>query len=87
MSITPLGNRLLIKSKAVEEKTAGGIFIPQVAQEKTQNSIVVALGNGLDSPLTVGQEIIVDRYCGTPIKINDEDHRIISVDDVLAIVD
>jgi len=93
MKVKPLGNRVLIKVKESEEKTKGGIYIPQTAQEKTQVGIVEAVGPGKKSdkgefiPVEVkpGDEIIYDKYAGTQIKIDGEDFLIISSDDILAI--
>ena len=95
MKVKPLGNRLLIKVKETEEKTKGGIFIPQTAQEKTQRGLVESVGPGKKNdkgeiiPMDVkpGNEIIFDKYAGTQIKIDDADYLIVSSDDVLAIVE
>ncbi len=94
MKVKPLGNRVLIKVKESEEKTKGGIFIPQTAQEKTQAGIVEAVGPGKTNdkgdliPITVKpkDEIIFDKYAGTQIKIDGADFLIVSADDILAIV-
>ncbi len=94
MKIKPLGNRVLIKVKETEEKTKGGIFIPQTAQEKTQRGIIEAVGPGKKNDkgelvameVKAGDEIIYDKYAGTQIKIDDADYLILSSDDILAIV-
>ncbi len=87
MNVKPLGNRVLIKVKETEEKTAGGIFIPQTAQEKTQRGVVEAIGTDEDLAVKVGNEIVYDKYAGTQINIDDKDFLIISGDDILAIIE
>ena len=77
MAIKPLGERILIEIKTSEEKTAGGIVIPQAAQEKTQEGIVVSVGDSSDIKVKKGDIIIYDKYAGTQIKIDDKDHLIL----------
>jgi chaperonin GroES len=94
MKIKPLQDRLVIKRIEEEEKTKGGIIIPDSAKEKPQEGRVVAVGDGktLESgqkaPLTVkvGDKILFGKYSGTEIKIDGEEHLILREDDVLAIV-
>ncbi len=95
MKIKPLQDRLVIKRLEEEEKTKGGIIIPDSAKEKPQEGRVVAVGDGktLESgqkaPLTVkpGDKILFGKYSGTEIKIDGEEHLILREDDVLAIVE
>ncbi len=95
MKIKPLQDRLVIKRIEEEEKTKGGIIIPDSAKEKPQEGRVIAVGDGktLDSgqkaPLTVkpGDKILFGKYSGTEIKIDGEEHLILREDDVLAIVE
>ncbi len=95
MKVHPLSNKVLIRVKESEEKTKGGIFIPQTAQEKTQAGIVVAVGPGKTNDkgelIPVGvkakDEIIFDKYAGTQIKIDGTDYLIVSSDDILAVVE
>jgi len=94
MKIKPLQDRLVVKRIEEEEKTKGGIIIPDSAKEKPQEGRVVAIGDGktLESgqkaPLTVkpGDKILFGKYSGTEIKIDGEEHLIMREDDVLAIV-
>lgn len=94
MNIKPLYDRILVKRIEEEEKTKGGIIIPDAAKEKPQEGMVVAVGDGkiLDSgqkaPLQVkaGDKILFGKYSGTEIKIDGEEHLILREDDVLAIV-
>ncbi|HLW22142.1 MAG TPA: co-chaperone GroES, partial [Sphaerochaetaceae bacterium] len=68
MTIRPMGDRVLVKMEEIQEKTAGGIFIPQTAQEKTQIADVVAVGD--DETITVkkGDKVMYDKYAGTSVK-------------------
>ena len=95
MKVKPLQDRILIKRIEEEEKTKGGIIIPDAAKEKPQEGMVVAVGDGkiLESgqkaPLTVkpGDKILFGKYSGTEIKVDGEEHLILREDDVLAIVE
>ncbi|MEI6153579.1 MAG: co-chaperone GroES [Deltaproteobacteria bacterium] len=95
MKIKPLQDRILIKRIEEEEKTKGGIIIPDAAKEKPQEGKVVAVGDGkmLDSgvkaPLTVkvGDKILFGKYSGTEVKVDGEEHLIMREDDVLGIVE
>ena len=86
MKIIPLGDRVLVKAKAVEEKTASGIYIPQTAQEKTQIATVVAVGDDESIKVKVGDEVIHDKYAGTQFKDNGEEYLILNYADILAII-
>ncbi len=93
--ITPLGDRVVVKALEQEEKTRGGIVLPDTAKEKPQEGEVVAVGAGrtLDSGETVsvavepGQRILFAKYAGTEVKLGDEELLILSEKDVLAILD
>jgi chaperonin GroES len=84
MSIKPLKDRVLIKPKESEEKTAGGIFIPDTAKEKTQEAEVIAVGTDDKMPVKAGDMIIYESFAGTEVKINSKKHLIIQVKDILA---
>ena len=85
MTIKPLGERVLVKMDKVEEKTAGGIFIPQTAQEKTQIAVVEAIGEDVKT-IKVGQKILHDKYAGTSVKMDGDEYLILNIKDVLAII-
>ncbi len=95
MKVTPLRDKILVKRIEEEERTKGGILIPDTAKEKPQLGLVVAVGKGrlLDDgkvvPLEVkeGQKVIFAKYAGTEIKLNGEEHLILSEDEVLGIVE
>ncbi len=89
VKVTPLADRVLVKPAPAEEKTAGGIIIPDTAQEKPQKGTVVAVGNGKkDEPLTVksGDSILYGKYSGTEINLEGEDYLIMRESDIFAIV-
>ncbi|MBI2082383.1 MAG: co-chaperone GroES [Deltaproteobacteria bacterium] len=93
--IRPLQDRILVKRLNEEEKTAGGIIIPDTAKEKPQEGKVVAIGKGkiLDDgkvvPLEVkvGEKILFSKFSGTEVKIEGEEHLILREEDVLGIVE
>ncbi len=93
-NIKPLGQRVLVKRIDAEEKTAGGIVLPDTAKEKPQEAEVVAIGtggkddNGNDIVFTVkkGDRVLISKYGGTEVKIEGEDMLIISESDILGII-
>ena len=95
MKLKPLGDRVVLKIVEQEEKTRGGILLPDTAKEKPQKGEVLAAGSGkvLDSgekiPLDVkvGDKVIFGRYSGTEIKVEGEEYLIVSERDILAVVD
>ncbi|MBK5200238.1 MAG: co-chaperone GroES [Spirochaetaceae bacterium] len=88
MSIRPLGDRILVKMEEVKAKTAGGLFIPQSAQEKTQIAEVIAIGDDDEAiSVKVGDKILHDKYAGTQVKVDGEELLIINMADVLAVVE
>jgi chaperonin GroES len=95
MNLKPLGDRIVVKVVNQEEKTKGGIVLPDTAKEKPQEGEVVAVGtgkvleNGQKLPLEVkmGDRIIFSKYAGTEVKIDGEELVIFSERDVLAIVE
>lgn len=89
MKLKPLADRVLVKNDKAETKTSSGIIIPEAAQEKTQTAVVVAVGPGTEKePITVkaGEKIMYDKYAGTPIKIDGEDHLILRMSDIVAVI-
>jgi chaperonin GroES len=94
MAIRPLGDKILVKRVEAEERTASGIYLPEGAKEKPQEAKVVAVGDGrqLDSgkradfQVKKGDTILISKWGGTEIKIDDKEMLILSEDDVLAVV-
>ncbi|MHB8416892.1 MAG: co-chaperone GroES [Myxococcales bacterium] len=95
MKIRPLQDRLIVKRVAEEEKTKGGIIIPDTAKEKPLEGKVIAVGNGkvLEDgkvrPLDIraGDRILFGKYAGTEVKIEGEDHLILREEDVLGVIE
>ena len=89
INVKPLADRVIIEPAAAEEKTAGGIYIPDTAKEKPKQGKVIAAGNGKkDEPLTVknGDIVLYGQYSGTEIKIEGNDYLIMRESDIFAIV-
>ena len=95
MKIRPLQDRVLVKRVEEEQKTKGGIIIPDTAKEKPQEGKVVAVGKGKvndDGKLTpldvkAGDRILFGKYSGTEVKIDGEEHLILREDDILGVLE
>mgnify|MGYP006305487901 FL=1 len=95
MSLRPLSDRILVQRVAEDEKTKGGIIIPDTAKEKPAEGKVVATGNGrmgedgklLPMDVKVGDRVLFSKYGGTDVKIAGEDYLILRQDDVLGIIE
>ena len=95
MKIRPLQDRIIVKRIEEEEKTKGGIIIPDTAKEKPMEGKVIAVGSGkvLDNgtktapDVSVGNRILFGKYAGTEIKIEGEEHLIMREDDILGVVE
>ncbi len=93
MNIKPLGDRIVIKVLEEEEKTVGGIVLPDTAKEKPQKGEVLAVGSGeiidgkkVPLEVSVGDKIIFSKYAGTEVKMDDQEYLILRQSDVLAII-
>lgn len=94
MKIRPLQDRIVIKPLTGESKTAGGIIIPDAAQEKPVEGEVIAVGNGrvlkdgkTSKPdVKAGDRVLYSKYSGSEIKIGGVDHLIMREDDILAVI-
>ena len=89
MNIKPLADRVLILPMAAEEKTIGGIIIPDTAKEKPLQGKVVAVGNGTkdeEMVIAVGDHVLYGKYAGTEIEFEGEKYLIMRQSDVLAIM-
>ena len=94
MSFRPLHDRVLVRRVEAEEKTAGGIIIPDTAKEKPQEGEVVAVGGGAKSedgtvtPLDVkaGDRILFGKWSGTEVKLNGEDRLIMKESDIMGVI-
>ncbi|HTY54861.1 MAG TPA: co-chaperone GroES [Candidatus Binataceae bacterium] len=95
MKIRPLGDRILVKRIQEEEKTKGGIIIPDTAKEKPQEGKVVAVGKGktteegklVPPDVKAGDKILFGKYSGSEVKIDGEEHLIMREDDILGVLE
>lgn len=95
MKIRPLQDRIIVKRVEEEEKTKGGIIIPDSAKEKPMEGKVIAVGNGkllengkrVEPEVKKGDRILFGKYSGTEIKIDGEEHLILREDDILGIIE
>jgi len=95
MKIRPLHDRVIVKRMEGEEKTKGGIIIPDTAKEKPVEGKVIAVGSGkvlengkrVPLQLKAGDRILFGKYSGTEVKIDGEEHLIMREDDIIAIVE
>ena len=95
MAFQPLNDRVLVKRLEMEEKTAGGLFIPDTAKEKPSKGQIIAVGPGKadDSgkrcalQIKSGDMVLFNKYAGTEIKLDGVDHLVMREDDILAIID
>lgn len=94
--ITPLGDRVLVQRIAAETQTATGIYLPDSAQEKPQHAKVVAIGEGKLNESTGKREkpivkkndtVILEKWGGTEVKVDDQEYLIVSESNILAVVD
>jgi chaperonin GroES len=89
VNIQPLADRVIVESAAAEEKTAGGIIIPDTAKEKPQRGKVLAVGTGKkDEPMTVkvGDIVLYGKYAGTEVQVEGKDYLIMRESDIFAII-
>jgi len=89
MNIKPLADRVLVKPAPAEEKTVGGIIIPDTAKEKPLKGEVVAVGKGTkdeEMVLSSGDNVLYGKYAGTEIELDGETYLIMRQSDVLAII-
>ncbi|KAK9275457.1 hypothetical protein L1049_022724 [Liquidambar formosana] len=93
-AISPLGDRVLVKIKTVEEKTVGGILLPTTAQTKPQGGEVVAVGEGktigktkIDISVKTGTQVVYSKYAGTELEFNGSNHLILKEDDIVGVLE
>lgn len=93
MNIRPLADRVLIKALEVEETTKSGIVLPGTAKEKPQIAEVIAVGPGglvdgkeVKMEVKVGDHVLIGKYAGTEVKVDEEEYTIVRQSDILAVV-
>lgn len=95
MKIKPLGDRVVLKSLEAEEKTKGGIILPDSAKEKPQEAEVVAVGKGkvdesgkiIPIEVKVGEKVLYGKYAGTEITVDDIEYVVVKEEDILAVIE
>ncbi len=95
MNLKPLNDRVLVKRLESEEKTAGGLYIPDTAKEKPSQAAVVAVGPGkiaddgsrVAMTVKVGDTVLFTKYAGTEVKLDGVEHLVMREDDIIAIVE
>jgi chaperonin GroES len=95
LKLRPLYDRIVVKRKEAQERTASGLYIPDTAKEKPQQAEVVAVGDGkfddsgkrMKLDVKPGDTVLIGKYSGTEIKIDDVEYTILREDEVLAIVE
>jgi chaperonin GroES len=94
LTLKPLGNRVLVKRAEEKETLKGGIILPDTAKKKQETAQVIAVGSGtstsdgkiLPIPVQVGDTILMDKYSGQEVTIDDEEFVILRADDIVAII-
>ncbi|MBE3599084.1 MAG: co-chaperone GroES [Limnochordaceae bacterium] len=87
MNIKPLEDRVLLRPVKPEERTKGGIILPDTAQEKSQEGEVVAVGDDENIKVKPGDRVLYAKYSGTEVKLNGVDYLIINRSDLLAVIE
>ena len=94
MKLVPLGDRVVLKQYAAEEKTKSGIILASKTQEKPQEAEVIAVGPGgvvdgkeVTMQVKVGDKVIYSKYSGNEVKLGDEEYIIVRQNDILAVVE
>jgi len=95
ITLKPLGNRVLVQRLEPEEKMKGGIILPDSAKKKQETARVIAIGTGkrlddgkvLAIPVEIGEVILMDKYSGQEVTIDDEEYMILKADDIIAIIE
>ena len=95
VQLRPLGNRVLVRRLEAEETLKGGIILPETAKKKQENAVVVAIGTGKKDKsgkvqeinVKIGDIILMDKYSGQEVTVNDEEYVIVRADDIIAVVE
>jgi chaperonin GroES len=95
MKLKPLNDRVLVKRLESEDKTAGGLYIPDTAKEKPSKGEVIAVGPGktaddgkhIAMTVKMGDHVLFNKYAGTEIKLDGVEHLVMREDDILAVID
>ena len=93
-TVKPLGDRVFVKVSESEEKTAGGILLPDTAKEKPQRGEIISVGSGkvengktIPVDLKTGMKVLFSKFSGTEVKVNNEDMLVLRDEDIIAVVE
>ena len=84
MNVQPLGDLILVKPVEAEERTAGGLYVPEAAREKPAEGEVLAVATGVEDGITVGDRVVYKRFAGEELKVDGDTLKLVSVADLLA---
>lgn len=84
MNLRPINGHILVKPVEIEEKTSGGIYIPDTAKERPREAEIIAIAKDATDEVVVGDRVIYKEFGGTEIKLDGEDYILITADDLLA---
>jgi len=95
VALRPLGDRVLVRRLEAEEKLKGGIILPDTAKKKQEQAEVIAVGTGkkdksgnmIPMPVAVGDTILMDKYSGQEVTVDDVEYVIVRADDIIAIIE
>ena len=95
VKLRPLGNRVLVRRLAAEEKLKGGIILPDTAKKKQEQAEVIAIGEGkkdkngalIPMPVQLGDIILMEKYSGQEVTLEDEEYVILRADDIIAVIE
>lgn len=95
VNLRPMGNRVLLRRLEAEEKLKGGIFLPETAKKKQEQAEVIAIGPGktdksgnlIPMPVKVGDIILMEKYSGQEVTLDDQEYVIVRADDIIAIIE
>lgn len=95
VNLRPMGNRVLLRRLEAEEKLKGGIFLPETAKKKQEQAEVIAIGPGksdksgnlIPMPVKVGDVILMEKYSGQEVTLDDQEYVIVRADDIIAIIE
>lgn len=94
-NLKPLGNRVLVQRLEQEETLKGGIILPDTAKKKQEAATVIAIGEGkttkegkvLPMPVAIGDKVLIDKYAGQDVTLDDEEYVVVKADDIIAIIE
>lgn len=95
VNFKPLGNRVLVRRLEQEEKLKGGILLPDTAKKKQERAEIIAIGTGkkdkngnlIPMPVKIGDIVLMEKYSGQEVKLNDQEYVILRADDLIAIIE